>query len=73
MRRLINANVNRYEDENFNNYKPVFLTLTFADNIKDISMANKEFRKFIKRLGYYIANKQTYLKYVVVPEFIIGY
>lgn len=69
VRRLINANVNRYEDENGNNYKPVFLTLTFADNLKEISLANKEFRKFIKRLGYHIAHNQTYLKYVAVPEF----
>jgi hypothetical protein len=69
VRRLINANVDRYWDEMENAFKPVFLTLTFADNIKSISLANKEFRKFIKRLGYYVNHDQTYLKYVAVPEF----
>lgn len=41
----------------------------FADNIKDIAVAHPEFRKFVKRLGYHIDNKETYLKYLTVPEF----
>jgi len=69
VRRLINANVYRYIDEMCNIIAPVFLTLTFAENITSITLANKEFRKFIKRLGYYVARDQSHLKYVAVPEF----
>lgn len=69
VRRLINANVYQHRDENGTVYTPVFLTLTFAQNLKDITQANKEFRKFIKRLGNYAAHDQAYIKYVAVPEF----
>jgi hypothetical protein len=69
VRRLINANVHQWSDVKGNTYKPVFLTLTFAENIQDLSSANKEFRKFIKRLGNYVARDQGYIKYVAVPEF----
>jgi len=31
--------------------KDKFLTSTFADNITDVTYANNEFRKFIKRLN----------------------
>lgn len=69
MRRLINANVNRKFNMASSTYKPVFLTLTFADNIQEIPVANTEFRKFNKRLGTYIARNQAYVQYVAVPEF----
>lgn len=69
VRRIINANVGRYRNEKSEVYKPVFLTLTFADNIQDITAANKELRKFMKRLGNHIAKDQAYVQYVAVPEF----
>lgn len=69
VRRLINANVNRYSDEMNNLLKPVFLTLTFAENIKDLTAANREFRKFMKRLGHFVAKDQAHVQYVAVPEF----
>lgn len=42
-----------------------FVTLTFAENIKDVKLANKQFHLFIKRL------KRIYpeLKYLTVVEF----
>lgn len=42
-----------------------FITLTFADNITDIKIANKEFNKFISKI------KRVYkdFKYICVPEF----
>lgn len=42
-----------------------FITLTFADNVTDIKIANKEFNKFIYKI------KRVYkdLKYICVPEF----
>lgn len=59
--RIVEANVGRYGD-----FEPVFLTLTFRENIKELSVANAEFRLFIKRLNYRARSK---LKYLCVPEF----
>lgn len=60
VRRLINANVNAWGQS------PKFLTLTFAENVQDIKMANYEFKKFRQRLEYLLNVK---LKYLVVMEF----
>ncbi len=53
--RLINSN---------SDFK-TFLTLTFEENLTDLSVANKFFDRFIKRLRYFYPS----LKYVAVPEF----
>jgi len=57
IRRLINSNpaINK------------FMTLTFADNVVDIDVANYEFKKFIERLKY--AYPHIELKYLSVIEF----
>lgn len=55
IRRLINANPELDE----------FVTLTFKENITDITIANRHFSKFIMRLKY----KHPNLKYVAVIEF----
>ncbi|MCO5447803.1 Rep protein [Enterococcus faecalis] len=58
----------RLVDTNFDN-KTKFLTLTFKENIQEIDYANNEFKKFIKRLNYYIYhNKKAYLKYLATWE-----
>lgn len=69
VRRLINANVGMYHNDKQKGYKPVFLTLTFEQNITNVKLANKEFRKFIKRLGTYVSGNESCVKYVAVPEF----
>lgn len=47
-----------------------FVTLTFAENIKDNQTANKLFKDFILRLRYYCRkNKQSNLKYICVVEY----
>ena len=43
----------------------VFITLTFKENIRELSEANIIFKKFIKRLK----RKRKDLKYLAVPEF----
>lgn len=64
LRRIVNANVNQY------GVSSKFVTLTFAENMKDIDIANKEFRRFIKRLNYRIyGRKCSQLKYSAVIEF----
>lgn len=66
LRRLINANHLQYPE--VKNSK--FVTLTFADDIQDVEIANKEFRKFVKRLNYLVyQSKIQKLKYSCVIEF----
>ena len=57
IRRLINANPTMSK----------FLTLTFAENVVNIDVANYEFKKFIERLKY--AYPKLDLKYLTVIEF----
>lgn len=58
----------RLIDCNFDD-KTKFMTLTFKENIEDISYTNKEFNKFIKRLNYYLyKTKKQKLKYLAVWE-----
>ncbi len=46
-----------------------FLTLTFKENITDVKKANYEFKKFIKRLNYYLkVNNYAPAKYIAVLE-----
>lgn len=49
---------------NFGNHSK-FMTMTYAENQTDIVQANKDFKKFIKRLRY----KYGDFKYIAVPEF----
>lgn len=66
LRRIINANVNRYGKE----FTAKFLTLTFKENIQDLKYANKEFMLFIKRLNYRLFNtKKSNIRYSAVVEF----
>jgi hypothetical protein len=58
----------RIVDCNFDN-KTKFITLTFKNNIDDITFTNYEFNKFIKRLNFYLYNtKKQELKYLAVWE-----
>jgi len=69
-RRLVSANAGRWKKPNGEFYPPIFITLTFAENIQDTKTANAMFSKFIKRLTYFIGvEKKTFLKYVVITEF----
>lgn len=73
--RVINANAWQYEDEDGKKILPKFFTLSFRDNYKedDIKLANNEFKKFVKRLNYYLyKDKKNRLKYISVIEFQDG-
>jgi len=56
IRRLINANSDIFDK---------FITLTFAENEKNLDYCNYEFKKFIQRLKYNYKD----LEYIVVVEF----
>lgn len=67
---LINSNSYTWKNGSGRPYPPIFLTLTFKENIKDTERANREFSKFIQRFNYEITSqKKSYLKYVAVIEF----
>lgn len=58
----------RLVDINFDN-NTKFITLTFKENIEDVSYTNKEFSKFIRRLSYYLyKDKKMHLRYIAVWE-----
>lgn len=58
----------RIVDCNFDD-RTKFVTLTFRDNIQDITVTNREFKYFIQRLNYYIYRTKTQLlKYIATWE-----
>ncbi len=58
----------RIVDCNFDG-RTKFVTLTFRDNIQDITVTNREFKNFIQRLNYYIYQTKTQLlKYIATWE-----
>lgn len=58
----------RIVDCNYDN-KTKFLTLTFKENIQDITITNREFKYFIQRLNYFIYQTKTQkLKYIATWE-----
>lgn len=64
LKRLINANIGAWGTE-----KAKFITLTFKSNIKHHETANPEFKKFIKRLNYFVfKDKKAHLKYTCCVE-----
>lgn len=70
LRDLVNANAWQYRDNNGRLFLPVFVTLTFKEDIRDIETANEIFTLFIKRLNFYIGkDKKAELRYVNVIEF----
>lgn len=46
-----------------------FITLTFRENIQDIELANKTFKKFVQLMNYDLQKLGRKLKYVAVIEF----
>lgn len=66
---LVRYNADQYKKRNGSAFPPIFLTLTFTDNVQDWKFANREFSKFIQRLNYYVyGEKCSKLRYVGVPE-----
>jgi hypothetical protein len=69
--RLIHANAWHWKKPDGTLYLPVFMTLTFKEDIRDLKQANHAFSNFVKRLNFRIGNssKTNFLKYVAVPEY----
>lgn len=70
LRDWVNANAWQYRDVNGRLYLPVFVTLTFKEDVRNIETANKIFTLFIKRLNFFVVqDKRAELKYINVIEF----
>ncbi|MEN9551646.1 MAG: hypothetical protein RI935_23 [Candidatus Parcubacteria bacterium] len=68
--RLIDCNVYQYKNTVGRIYLPVFLTLTFKEDVREQKEANRLFTLFIKRLNYHVNKKiRNPLRYSVVIEF----
>lgn len=66
---LVACNVNKHLDFDGKKQTTKFLTLTFKEDIKDISIANAELTKFFKRLSYKAYGiRKNVIKYIAVPE-----
>lgn len=69
-KRIIRCNAWQWFDNYKKPFLPVFLTLTFAENLQDLTEANRKFSKFIQRLNYEIfKEKKAGLQYLGVVEF----
>jgi hypothetical protein len=67
---LLQSNAYQHTNDTGGVHQPIFLTLTFAENVTGIQEANRQFRNFIQRLNYNVfGQKLSKLKYLVVPEF----
>ncbi len=70
VRHLVNANASRWYKPDGSPCLPIFITLTFEADVRDLAVANEMFTSFIQRLNYYIEGvKKNILRYLVVPEF----
>lgn len=66
---LIQCNTGKWLDYEGKKQTTKFLTLTFQEEIKDITKANQELTKFFKRLSYYqFGIRKNVIKYIAVPE-----
>jgi len=70
MKNLIACNAWRWLKKNGKPFPPIFLTLTFGENVKILKTANRIYSKFIQRYNYKLfKTKDKILQYVTVPEF----
>jgi len=68
--RIIKCNAWEWFGDDGQTFLPVFLTLTFKENIQNLNIANREFSKFIQRLNYEVhGEKKAKLQYLGVVEF----
>ena len=68
---IIACNVNVIPDLHGEIQRPKFWTLTFADHVTDLEVANDEFTKFNKRLSWHLYGiRKNVLKYICIPEFM---
>lgn len=70
IKKLVNANFSQHHNKIGKPYWSKFLTLTFDENIRDLTVANSMFTLFMKRLNYKLfSSKDAIIKYLAIVEF----
>ena len=70
LRRLVACNAGRHFKNGHRPFMPMFLTLTFKENVSDLSFANAAFMRFIQRLNYAVFRPRGMkMCYLAVSEF----
>ncbi len=65
----INCNVNVYTGKLGQILPPIFMTLTFSDDVTDLNDAHLEFKKFVGKVNYQVFHtKKACLKYAATFE-----
>jgi len=59
-RRLVKANLSKFD-------VPLFISLTYSENITDVGQGYQDFKTFIRNIQY--KYKEISLRYIAVPEF----
>jgi len=71
MTNLINTNAWEWKKKNGKKFPPIFLTLTFGNEVTDLKIANRLFSESMQRYNYRLfKGKDKILQYVTVPEFM---
>lgn len=66
---LVRSNAYQHKWPSGSYMRPHLLTLTFADDVKDLTTANRHFTKFVMRFNTFLKSYGTTLAYNAVPEF----
>lgn len=70
LRRLVACNAGRHFKDGYRSFHPMFLTLTFKENVSDLSIANAAFMRFVQRLNYAVFRPRGMkMCYLAVSEF----
>ena len=71
VRRLVNSNAHKWVNSDGQSYLPIFITLTFKNDIKDLKYASDCFKTAIQRLNYFVSggSKKHILHYIAITEF----
>ena len=70
LRNILQSNAWQFNNDNGRPNVPLFITLTFRENITDLSTAHGEFTRFIQRFNNRLYGKdEARIKYLAVPEF----
>lgn len=70
IKQIIMSNSWQWFNEKGKSYNPVFYTMTYDRDVKDIKIGYQDFLLYIKRLNYQVfKDKSAELKYIAVPEY----
>lgn len=70
LRNILQSNGWQYLNNKGKPCLPLFITLTFRENIKELSVAHREFKIFVQRFNFrFHGRAKANIRYLAVPEF----